>query len=154
MLPLILFCISIIFLLDFYFIGFLPYLLGSHNRYNDLDNVLYEINVGRVTSDCFTSDGSVQLIRGYFTQVDSKMTVTDTYLYIGKKILSYHYRLLLTDIVSINSVMVNSFTYRILIKLKSNNSYCFIEMSSFILSKTKKDMFNKFVSNIQLVVDN
>ena len=142
--------LGLLLVIDIHFIGILPYYFWQHRRYESKEKFLYLLDVGRISSDCFTQDGTVKEIRGNFGQADSKLGVTASYIYIGVKKFSYHYRIRLQDISSIKQVYSRRFGYTFELQVNGFTDGCFIQIDNFTLSKKyKKELENiySFISS-------
>jgi len=146
----ILFISGAIVVIDYYFIGYTPALFGGHKWYTEKEIILYSMDVGKIRSNCFSPCNQIEEVRGYFTQVDSKIAVSHTCIYIGKKALSYHYKILLRDIVSVEGILRNKITFTMTFKVQSTDRDCFVEIDSFALTEATRNKFRQLTSFVKL----
>lgn len=145
-LTLLIFGLGVLAVIDYHFVGFIPYLFEGHKLYDSKEKIVCSIESGRIISDCF-SKGRIK-IRGYFTQTDSKLAVTRSHLYIGKKLVSYHYRVLLSDIICSECMFSKKFKYKISITANINNSKCSIEIDGYAFTDVERKKCSNLILNI------
>jgi len=145
----ILFVFGAIVLIDFYFIGFSPVLFGGHKRYTEKEIILYSMDVGKIRSNCFSLCNQVEEVRGYFTQVDSKIVVSRSCLYIGKKALSYHHKILLRDIITAECILKNKAIFTMNIKVRSVDKDFFVEIDSFAFTEAARNKIRELTSFVK-----
>lgn len=144
-LTIVVFLVGGLFVIDFHFVGFTPYLFWGHKLYDAKEDVVCSISSGKVVSNCFSKDSDFREIRGYFSQIDSKLAVTPTNLYIGKKLVSYHYKIVLSDVISAECAFRNWSMYRISIKVAREEGSCLIEIDGYAFSKSERNRCNSLV---------
>lgn len=138
-----------VFLLDFHFIGFLPYIFGTHKLYGDNELEIVSIASGKIVSDCFWEEAEPHEIRGYSSQIDSKLTVTSNNIYIGKKLVSYHYRIAIYDVIEANCSFTKRFRYSIYITAKCKcKNRCFLRIDGYAFSGKERERCSEFALKI------
>lgn len=138
-----------VFLLDFHFIGFFPYIFGTHKLYDDSELEIVSIASGKIVSDCFSQEAEPHQIRGYFSQIDSKLTVTRNNIYIGKKLVSYHYRIAISNVIEAGCSFTNRFKYSIYITANCEcKDRCFLRIDGYAFSEKERERCSEFALKI------
>ena len=145
----ILFIICVIVVIDYYFIGYAPAIFGGHKWYTEKEKILYSMDVGKIRTNCFSPYKQIEEVRGYFTQVDSKIAVSHTCIYIGKKALSYHYKILLRDIISVEGNSKSKAISTMTLKVKSADNDCFVEIDSFAFTEAARNKYRQLISFVK-----
>lgn len=146
----ILFISGAIVVLDYYFIGYISALIGDHKWCTDKDIILYSVNAGKIRSSCFSPHKKIEEVRGYFTQVDSNVAISNTHIYIGKKVLSSHYVIPMRDVVDAEGMVKNKFIYTIIFQMQTIDGDCFVEIDGFAFTEADRNKCRKLISFVKL----
>lgn len=138
--------------IDTYFIGVIPLLFLKHKSLRNLKNAIAcSAYVHALKTDCFSDNQQPELITRFSQEFDSTIAIAGNYLLIGKRLLSYHYKISLEQVDKIDISFQNKFlsmigVYKINMKVKNNDRICDVYIKRYIFHKKSRKHFEKIIS--------
>ena len=130
--------------IDYNFIGITNYLFQGHKLFSWKEKVRYEIKVDRVVSSCFSEDGVLVELRHGFMQYDDKYGLSENYLYVGIRLLTYHYRINLHNVEDAAINFERAGKYKTSVVIRENGRSCIIEFGGRAVTKRRKEELQHF----------
>lgn len=155
-LVLTIFIVSALIFIDIHFIGITPIIFFGNKFWNPFNNDVKAIFVlWELTSDCFNSDKKKQSVVKPYRETDSRLAITKNYLLIGKRFLSYHYKINKHDIrrIKLNNKTSKFFgltkIYEVIMELDTDNYECEILFTVRGITNKNRDKLLDFVEEIR-----
>ena len=153
----IIFLMAFLFLADFYFIGFVPLLFGNDLFFNPRKiQCHYKIVAQIIDTDCHDINRNTKRIVKFFDEINSRISICDEGIFVGRKYLSYAYKLKYDEINEVNLKTVRRFLFNIAnLKITINNKKgeCFYLIKYFTITSRENKKANNIINFIKENVD-
>jgi len=146
---------GLLVIIDTYFIGVIPLLFLKHRSLRSLrESITYSTYVHELKTDCFKENQNDVLITSFTKEFDSMIAITEHSLLIGKRLLSYHYKISLECVDNIDIVFQKKFLsmiglYKINVRAKKNDRACNIYIKRYVFHRRSRQDFEKIISVFQ-----
>ena len=148
----VLFVLMMVTLIDFYFVGIIPLLFTDDVFFNPLKiNCKYKLVAQIIDTNCNDSNKVTKRIVKYFQETNSRLAFCDEGIFIGKKYLSYAYKLKYEEIIDVELEIKNFFIFKVAnikIILNSDDGQCFYLIKYIIVisrNKNKLDNIKNYI---------
>lgn len=110
---------------------------------------IFSIHMREIKSNCFSVDRKNVTITHAQTYFDSHIVLTKSYLLLGKRLFTYHYKIRLKDIRSIEHEVVLKWRHKLKLEIACKGGECELLITYHALTKKTHSRFYCLIKELE-----